>query len=202
MTTFRRMTARRTLAISAATLGLSASFAGGLPTTTVELAPMTALDLAERIRDGESSLRVLDLRSTEAFDHGHVPTAEPAYREDALASGTPGAEDRDSNHVDSRPTEPSALAEDATIVVYAGDASEISAAMLPARVKEAHHLFFLRGGWAAWESDVMYPVLPDGASAAERADYARASDLSRYFGGTPRRGGTKLPPPSARPRGC
>jgi hypothetical protein len=50
-------------------------------------------------------------------------------------------------------------------------------------------VYFLREGLFEWLTQVMTPVLPAGASAAERAVFDSAAELSRYFGGVPRAGG-------------
>jgi Fe2+ transport system protein FeoA len=54
----------------------------------------------------------------------------------------------------------------------------------------------------AWRAEVLFPALSEGASAGEQAAFARASRLSRYFDGTPRKGAPKTMPAPSRPRGC
>ena len=43
----------------------------------------------------------------------------------------------------------------------------------------------LKDGMAAWEDDVLEPVLPTGNDEASRAADARTRELSLWFGGTP-----------------
>ena len=50
------------------------------------------------------------------------------------------------------------------------------------------NVFFLRGGVYEWLGDVLSPGLPADATDSEREAFAKASELSRYFGGQPRTG--------------
>jgi rhodanese-related sulfurtransferase len=200
------MTARRALAVAAALLGLGAPFAGELPiATTSEPEGVAPLDLAEWIRDRKPDLRVVDLRSADAFELRHLPNAESLdsllvdepKRESALFDRGAEAEE------EGRQAAPStAGARVETVVVYSDDDAEMVRAARRLGKRGGRNVLYLRGGWAAWQSEVMYPVLSDGASPAERADQARASELSRYFGGRPRKVGPTTPKVPARPRGC
>jgi rhodanese-related sulfurtransferase len=66
--------------------------------------------------------------------------------------------------------------------------------------------FVLRGGVQAWIDEVMNPTITEGATPEERAAYARASVVSRYFGGVPRivdkLPATRAKPSTVRRRGC
>jgi hypothetical protein len=76
---------RRALTIAAATLGVLALFAGRQPGNRATRQPtqITAVELAEWIRDRKPNLRVIDLRPEAAFDEYHLPRAE---RFDSFAS--------------------------------------------------------------------------------------------------------------------
>ncbi len=65
----------------------------------------------------------------------------------------------------------------------------------------------LSGGVPAWMADVMSPTLATHASLQDQAAFAKTSELSRYFGGTPRTGVATTNPPAhavqqVRRRGC
>jgi hypothetical protein len=49
-------------------------------------------------------------------------------------------------------------------------------------------VFFLREGIYEWVSRLDRPSLAIDATEAERVEFARASKLSRFFGGTPQSG--------------
>jgi hypothetical protein len=108
---------------------------------------------------------VIDLRSEAAFDDHHVPTAErqPARSLEALP-----------------------WTRDQVVVLYGDDdAQAIQAARaLNGRVRA----YVLHGGSTGWIAEVMSPTLATTASAEERAAFAKTSQLSRYFGGTPQVG--------------
>ena len=55
---------------------------------------------------------------------------------------------------------------------------------------------FVRGGYAAWESDVRTAAEPTGHSLAEREDIARQNQISAYFtGAAVQTTSTSAPPP-------
>jgi hypothetical protein len=56
------------------------------------------------------------------------------------------------------------------------------------RIRGYHRVFFLREGLYEWLARVMEPRLPLDATARERADFDRAVEMSRFFGGTAREG--------------
>jgi rhodanese-related sulfurtransferase len=175
------MNVRYTLATLAAALGVAAAWADRSPVAVVAATPVAALDLAEWIRDGKEGLRIVDLRSENAFDEEHVPGAQPMD----LAS------------LRAAPFDPTD-----TVVLCASDRHEVERAAAELRETGHRNVLSLRGGLAAWRDEVMFPAVPDGASPSEQAAYARAAGLSRYFGGSPRKGAPKTGPAPSRPRGC
>ena len=89
-----------------------------------------------------------------------------------------------------------------TIVVYSKEGAHAAQAWVLLRALGHRQVFFLRGGRAAWEGEVLRPTLADDASDAAKAEFARASELSRYFGGAPRAGTSKKPTSLPHRRGC
>ena len=119
---------------------------------------VSAVQLAQWIRDGRPGLRVLDLRDSSAFEKKHVPSAESfAVTELAAVLPTPGE----------------------TLVLYSDDdlrdaqGSAWLAGVGHARVHVVH------GGMSAWMMEVLSPVVQGDSAMAIAA-------LSRYFGGVPR----------------
>jgi rhodanese-related sulfurtransferase len=109
---------------------------------------VTAVQLAEWIRDRKPGLRIVDTRTQAEFDEYHLPRSE---RRDTLDAANPNE----------------------TIVLVTGEPRQ-------------KNVYVLRGGIAAWIDDVMNPTITAGASPAARAAFARASIVSRYFGGVSR----------------
>ncbi|MEZ5318530.1 MAG: rhodanese-like domain-containing protein [Vicinamibacterales bacterium] len=126
-----------------------------------------AVELATWIHDREPGLRVIDVRSREAYDADRIPGAE---------------------HVPLGAIGRTRFTHDQPIVVYADDGTEAAEAWVLLRAAGLRRVFFLRGGLAAWLDEVLEPTLAADADAEARAAFARVAGLSRYFGGRPRGG--------------
>ena len=168
----------RGLASAALVLGLLAPLAGSpykanhaaidVPalarTVAREEDHVTALELAEWIKERRPGLRLLDVRSSEEYERYHLPTAVRLAL-DSLAT-TPF-------HVDD------------TLVLYSEGGAHAAQAWVLLRALGYRNVYFLRGGLYEWLEQVMNPTLADTTAAARDA-FARAATLSRYFGGVPR----------------
>jgi rhodanese-related sulfurtransferase len=161
------------LAISAAALGCTAAVSDLQPALNAkELATeidgerdhISALDLAERVAHGDKSLSIFDLRSAAEFERFHIPSARHASIQEL-------AQDP--------------VQRDKTVVLYSEGGSHAAQAWVLLRVRGHRNVFFLREGIYEWISRVFEPRLAVDASARERAEFDRAAELSRFFGGTP-----------------
>jgi len=168
--------ARVMLALLALVTGALAAIAGtAAPPPAAD--EVTAAELAQWIRDRQPGLLIVDVRSAEAFDRDRLPGAR------LLA-------DIDAN----------ALRSADTVVVYAD--ARADAAVLRG-MSNLPRVLRLHGGIAAWNEEVLFPVLRADASARQQRDFATRALLSRYFGGSP-----QLLDPGASPargrsrRGC
>ena len=175
----------RTLAIIAAALAILAAFAGtSRPRGTVDVAALaqqiereddhvTALELAQWIRDRKPGLRVIDVRSDSEFVEMHVPGAERVPLESLTTLKPKGGE---------------------TIVLYSEGGAHAAQGWVLLRAMGFDKVYFLKGGLLDWMDDVMSPVIPEaGASAASDSLRTRVGELSRSFGGVPRVGEVPLP---------
>lgn len=130
---------------------------------------VTALELAQWIRDRKAGLRIVDLRDSAAFDDYHLPRSERIAIEDL----------------------PSArFAPEETIVLISEAGGHAAQGWVLLQVAGHRNAFFLRGGIAEWVDDVMTPTLAVNATPAEAAAFQPVSALSRYFGGSPHVAGT------------
>jgi rhodanese-related sulfurtransferase len=168
----------RGLACAALTLGLLAPLAGSpyranhaaidvaalARTVAREEDHVTALELAQWIKDRRPGLHVLDVRSAEEYDRYHLPTAVRLAL-DSLAIAP--------FHVDD------------TLVLYSEGGAHAAQAWVFLRALGYRNVYFLRGGLYEWLEQVMNPTLTD-TTAAGRDAFSRAASLSRYFGGVPR----------------
>lgn len=149
------MTLRRVLAVIAAAGGLLALATDYRPPATDHRAiataiareqdHVTALELAQWIRDRKPALRVLDLRMAEEFETVHVPRSERVSIE-SIASMQ--------------------VAPHETLVLISDGGAHAAQAWVLLRMRGARNVFFLRGGLQEWLDDVMSP-----AKSSELTEY-------------------------------
>jgi uncharacterized protein len=155
------------LAVAAVSLELGSS-AGAAQWQPPPLDPddyVSAPDLAVQIVGQDATLRVFDLRSRQDFERLHVAGATHAT-------------------LDELGHQP--ISHDARIVVYADDEARAAKGL---RLLQAHgyrNVAILREGIYEWISRVLEPRVAADATASERAEFDRAAQLSRFFGGMPR----------------
>jgi rhodanese-related sulfurtransferase len=181
------LTTHRALAIVAVLLAVSAAFVGTSRRTTtagVDVASLaqqieheddhvTAIELAEWIKDRKPGLRVLDIRPDSEFEAYHIPSAERVPLND-IARMTPTG--------------------DETLVLYSEGGAHAAQGWVLLRSIGFTKVYFLRGGLLDWMDDVMSPTLPEASgNAAADSVRNRHAALSRYFGGMPRVSAVPLP---------
>ena len=179
------ITLKRGLAGAAAVLALFAAVLGARdertgPSSAARSAPtaadlarqieneddhVTALELAQWIRERKPGLRVLDIRTEKEFAAYHIPSAERMPL-GSLAALEPGDAE--------------------TLVLYSEGGAHAAQGWVLLRSAGHRNVYFLRGGLLDWMEDVMSPSLPADTSRA------RIAALSRYFGGVPRAGAVPL----------
>lgn len=168
------MNLHRGLGIGAAVLAVLAAFAGSPrkgANGQIDVAALardieheddhvTALELAQWIKDRKPGLRVIDVRADSAFNDFHIPTAERVPITALAAMKAVRGE---------------------TIVLYSDGGAHAAQGWVLLRSLGHANVYFLRGGLLDWMDDVMSPVLVETDTSR-----ARVSALSRYFGGAPR----------------
>ena len=156
------------LALAAVAVDLKKVDAGSLAADIQsERDHISAPDLASLIIAGDPTLRVFDLRTPSEFARMHIPGARHAT-------------------VDTLTRDP--LPRDATIVLYSEGGAHAAQAWVLLRMRGHVRVYFLREGLFEWLARVMEPRLPADATGRERADFARAAEMSRFFGGIAREG--------------
>ena len=164
----------RTLAAVAAALGLAAGASELRPLDARSLATeieterdhISAPDLAALIIGGDPTLRLFDLRSPSEFARMHIPGARHATIE-ALAR------------------EP--LPRDVTIVLYSEGGAHAAQAWVLLRMRGHRRVIFLREGMFEWLARVMEPRC-ERRNRSNGAEFTRAVEMSRFFGGSAREG--------------
>jgi rhodanese-related sulfurtransferase len=146
---------------------------------------VTAVELAQWIKDRHPGLRVIDVRSPPDFDAYHIPTAEQIAVSKLV--DTP-------------------FKTDETIVLYSDGGAHAAQGWVFLRALGYPHVYFLRGGLYEWLNDVINPTIAVNPNDSARASWGKVESLSRYFGGAPRSGNVAKPAateiPRARRRGC
>lgn len=147
---------------------------------------VSAVELATWIRARRPGLRVIDVRTASEYAAFHVPTAEHVPIEQ-LAAAQFGAGE--------------------TVVLYSELGVHGGQAWVLLRALGHRRVVFLRGGLVEWLDDVMSPTIAADAPADAQARFAAVAELSRWFGGVPRRiaagdSAESAPEAAARRRGC
>jgi rhodanese-related sulfurtransferase len=106
---------------------------------------VTALELAQWIKDRKPGLRVVDLRSPAEFDEYHVPGATRLSLEELVATR---------------------FAPDETLVLISDGGAHAAQGWVLLRASGYEHVYFLRGGLGEWLVDVMNPVGASPEAAA------------------------------------
>jgi rhodanese-related sulfurtransferase len=135
-----------------------------------------ALQLAQWIREGRRGLRILDVsESVDTADYV-IPGAEivPIEKLSSLEIGR-----------------------DEFVVLYSEGGAHAAQAWVLMRMRGLTDVRVLKDGLAAWEDEVMSPLIAPGLSGADSTRQARQRELTIWFGGTPRTSGV----PSAVPTG-
>ena len=128
---------------------------------------ISAPELAGRVIRGDRNLRVFDLRPPVAFEQFHVQAPV---------------------HVARGPGSMSRYARRTSLVLYGdGRATSIRCASRAPR-QEPDETFDPEGRNFEWLGRVHEPRLAVDATPEERAEFERAAEMSRFFGGVPRCG--------------
>ena len=154
----------RLLAAAAAVAAVAAELAGD--PAAHDDPNVSAVQIAAWLHD-RHDVRIFDVRTQAAFDAFAIPAAEHIAT-DALSA--------------------LALERTDTVVVY-GEAEDGEAvrALQQLRARDISASYVLRGGVDEWVADVLNPTLPVNATEEQEAEFERVAELSRYFGGVPRR---------------
>lgn len=176
----RQFTLNRKLALLAVALGTLALFAQPhrgpfvkldsrelASVVEAEVDHVTAPELAAWIVEGRSDYRLLDLRTAEEFAAYHIPTAE-----NVPLTGL-------ADHP---------LLRNEKIVLYSEGGIHSAQAWMLLRAQGYEAVYMVLGGLDAWKDEVLFPVLPADADAKARAQFERAAQVAKFFGGEGRLG--------------
>jgi rhodanese-related sulfurtransferase len=166
------------LALTAFVLGFVALFAGSpyrgagatVHTRELAIAMATGADevgvttLADWIIQGKADFRVVDLRPEAAYAEYHIPPAE---------------------NIPVTGLDQSSLQHNEKVILYADDGAHAAQAWMLLKAKGYKGAYLLRGGLDAWKDSILFPRIPGNPTPGQLVEFARAREVSRYFGGTP-----------------
>jgi rhodanese-related sulfurtransferase len=173
-----RLTLNQRLAAVAVALGAIALFASPYPGNRVtldakELALVVgtkadhveAPELAAWIIEGRADYRLIDLRAEAEFNQYHIPTAVNIPMSVLTDAG---------------------LGRDEKLVLYSEGGIHSAQAWMLLRAQGYKGARVLTGGLDDWKALVVFPVVADAPTPAERARDERLRSISQFFGGQPR----------------
>jgi rhodanese-related sulfurtransferase len=141
-----------------------------------EVDHVTPAELAAWIVEGRADYRLLDLRSAAEYAAYRIPTAENVPLS-ALAEYP--------------------LLRNERVVLYSEGGIHAAQGWLLLRAQGYSGVYTVLGGLDGWKDEVLFPSLPEGADAQERARFERAASLAQFFGGQARLVGDAAAPAAA-----
>ena len=137
--------------------------------------------LADWIIQGKANFRVVDLRPEGAYAEYHLPPAE-----NIPVAGLADAP----------------LLHNEKIILYADEGTRAAQAWMLLKAKGYKGVYILRGGLQAWKDSVLFPRIPANPTPAQVVEFARAREVSKFFGGTPQAlaGDSTAAPQTAMPK--
>ena len=173
-----KLTLNQKLGALALALGALAVFANVAPGHTVTLNAkelltgverqedhVTPAELAAWIVEGRTDYRLVDIRDEKAFAEYHIPTAENV----PLATVTDGS-----------------LGRTDKIVLYGDGGIHAAQAWMVLKGRGYTRAYTLLEGLDAWKDEVLFPVMPQSPTPEQQAQFERAAQVAKFFGGQPR----------------
>ncbi|MCF8241259.1 MAG: rhodanese-like domain-containing protein [Melioribacteraceae bacterium] len=178
---FEKLSGSQKLAAAAILLGLFAAFAGDpfdntytkINTKEIALDAMNNSDkvdvreLAEWLIEAKADFRLIDLRTEEKFNEYFIPSAANIQPAELMNAN---------------------LMRNEKIVLYADENTTAAQAWFLLKSKDYKAVYILEGGLDMWKDKVLFPKLASDADAEEKMEFAKFSEVSKFFGGMPQTG--------------
>lgn len=188
-----RLSLNQKLALVACVLGATALFASPYQGATVSVDTkalavdvgsgadqVAPADLAAWILAGQADYRLIDIRSAPDYALARIPTAENIPAPGLIEAG---------------------LERNEKLILYGDDGVQSAQAWLLLRARGYRGARLLKGGLAAWQDEVLFPVVAAEPAPGQKADQDRRVAIAVYFGGqarVPGEGMLALAPGSSR----
>lgn len=124
-----------------------------------------ALDLARWIRDGRRGLRIIDVREGLDSTIYVIPGAVSVALSEIVTLPVRAGDD---------------------VVLYSDGGAHAAQAWVLLRARGMTNVRVLKDGMAAWEDEVLNPIVPATSDDSTRRDFRQIRELSIWFGGKPR----------------
>lgn len=182
----RQFTVNRKLAMLAVALGTVALFAQPhrgpfvkldarelASVVEAEVDHVKAPELAAWIIEGRADYRLLDLRTEQEYAEYHIPSAENVP--------LTGLADYP-------------LLRNEKIVLYSEGGIHSAQAWMLLRARGYEGVYMVLGGLDSWKEEVLFPSLPTDAGPQAKAQFERAAQVAKFFGGEARIGSDAAAP--------
>jgi len=173
-----KLTLNQKLGVLALALGALAVFANVAPGHMVKLDArelltgverqedhVTPAELAAWIIEGRTDYRLVDIRDGRAFAEYHIPGAENVPLA-TLLDGALGRTDK--------------------IVLYGDGGIHAAQAWMVLKGRGFSQVYTLLEGLDAWKDEVLFPVMTQSPTPEQQAQFERAAQVAKFFGGQPR----------------
>lgn len=135
------------------------------------------VDLADWIVKGNNNFLLVDVRTPAAYAAYHIPGAI---------------------NIPLTELKPDFARRNERIIFCSDDGVQAAQAWFLIRALKFPAVYMLNGGIDAWKTNVLFPVAPtENATPAEQVEFARRAAVAKFFGGSPRTGGTSVAAPTA-----
>lgn len=178
---FKKLNTDKKLGVFALALGFFAIFVGTPDNdvnATVNIKELSLLtenqvdrvspqELADWIIKGKVDFNLLDIRSAKEYKKYHIPAAENLQ----------AAELYKANFL---PTQ--------KIIICGNDGVQTAQGWFLLKAKNYKSVYVLNGGIKGWESDILFPKIPDNPTDEQKIEFDKIKEVSKFFGGTPMTG--------------
>lgn len=122
-------------------------------------------ELAEWLISKKTGFMLIDIRSPKLYGEYYIPTAVNIQPESIIDLNIPKSQ---------------------KIIIYSDDNLQSAQTWLLLKSKYYKAVYMLKGGISAWRDQILFPVIPDSIATEEQAKYRKLTEISKYFGGSPR----------------
>ncbi|MCX6152923.1 MAG: rhodanese-like domain-containing protein [Candidatus Kapabacteria bacterium] len=122
-------------------------------------------ELADWLIRKKADFKLIDLRSEAKFNEYNIPSSINMSSTELLSLKS---------------------SKNGKILIYSDDNLQAAEAWYLLKSKQYKAVYLLSGGINAWKDKILFPSISSNASADVKAQFAKLSEMSKFFGGSPR----------------